>query len=297
MLFLFDSSYIAYKNLYGIPHLEDRSDEDIKTGVLFGFLSDVLLLGERYQTNQFIFCFDSKVSKRKELYPEYKLRPKKDDQLVKIKAMKEQLADLKTNILPKLGFSNVFEFEGYEADDIIAQLCNQELDDIVIVSSDEDLFQCIHPNVKLYSMSHDKLMYDELFFRIHNIPTWKWGWVKAYAGCTSDNVKGIEGVGVKTAIKYLNNELNPNTKAYQSLTSSEGNAIFERNLKLVMLPFDTTLQIQVKDNAFTKKGFMDIVNEYQLYSFIQEEHLARWRDFFMGYRAGQANTKNRRRNT
>jgi 5'-3' exonuclease len=294
MIILFDSSYIAYKNLYGISNLEDRSDEEIKAGVLFGFLSDILLLGERYQTNQFIFCFDSKTSKRKELYPEYKLRPHNEDMRQKIKAMKEQLADLKSHILPALGFSNALEFEGYEADDIIAQLCNQELDDIIIVSSDEDLFQCIHPNVKLYSMSHNKLMYAELFLRLYGIPTWKWGWVKAYAGCNSDNVKGIEGVGAKTAIKYINNELKPESKAYQSITSPEGSRIYERNLKLVMLPFDTTLQIELKDNKFSKKGFMDIIEEYELYSFKHDEHLFRWRDFFMGYRVGTNNTKRRR---
>ena len=49
---------------------------DIRTGAIFGFLRSIFLMADRFETSQFIFCWDSKKSFRKKFYPEYKARRK-----------------------------------------------------------------------------------------------------------------------------------------------------------------------------------------------------------------------------
>ena len=51
----------------------------------------------------------------------------------------------------------------------------------------------------------------------YRIKPFEWHKVKAIAGCSSDNVKGVAGVGEITAIKYLKGELKKESKAHQNI--------------------------------------------------------------------------------
>jgi len=63
----------------------------------------------------------------------------------------------------------------------------------------------------------------------------QWADVKAIAGCSSDGVEGVRGVGEKTAAKFLRGNLKPASKAHQAIVA--GNNVWRRNLPLVRLPF------------------------------------------------------------
>ena len=60
-------------NLGWISHYSqgELSVNDLYTGVIFGFLRQVFSLADRFETNQFVFCWDSRQSFRKKIYPEY----------------------------------------------------------------------------------------------------------------------------------------------------------------------------------------------------------------------------------
>lgn len=282
MILALDVSCIGYRNLFSVP--EFASIEDTATAVLCGVLSDVLELGKKFRTNEMVFCFDSRTNFRRDIFPGYKNRTIDPAMKAKRDAMKRQLVLLYEYVLPKLGFNNRFMFEGLEADDIIAKICASALDQVTIISADEDLYQCLHGNVKMYDYIHKKEMDSKKFVDMYGIPTWKWGMVKAIAGCTSDTIPGIVGVGTKKAIQYLRNELKTNTKAYKAIC--EGSEIIARNSRLVMLPYESPgVDVILTSNKFSKKGFMEVCEEFGFPMFI--ENIDEWKQFFTGYTTEQ----------
>ena len=122
---LLDVHYLAYRSFHSIGHL---SFDDYPTGVLYGIFRDVLQTMERFQTHRAIWCFDHGRSKRHDILPEYKStrrnkrKEASEDEKQRHKEMKEQIKRLRTDLLPRLGFKNVFAEEGYEGDDLIAAI-------------------------------------------------------------------------------------------------------------------------------------------------------------------------------
>jgi len=70
MLIIIDSNYVAYAQKFALSSgLTYRGG---RTEIIFGFLKTVFNMSRKFETERFIFCWDSKDSLRKELYPEYK---------------------------------------------------------------------------------------------------------------------------------------------------------------------------------------------------------------------------------
>ena len=90
------------------------SYNDVSTGVVFGFMWQIFKLAKNYETMNFIFCMDSKKSKRKEIFPEYKSKRKKE----KTEEEREfdELCYNEFNevykLLKKLGFNNTRKIKG-----------------------------------------------------------------------------------------------------------------------------------------------------------------------------------------
>lgn len=279
-MILIDTSFLAYQSGYT---MSDLSYNDMKTGVIYGILSRLLTIGQRFRSNDFVFCFDSRTSKRKELYPDYKKHRDTgtDEQLDIRKAVHRSLSILPA-VLGTIGFRNIYSIEGYESDDIIATICRDVIYDLVIVSNDSDLYQCLYPHVRLYNPSKKELMDMDLFYRTFNIVFWKWGWVKAMAGCKTDNVEGIEGIGNKSAIAYLNGELKKDSVKFRKIACEEGSRIYGRNMKLVMLPMHPIKLEPFQRNGFSKKGFLEICEKFGLQSFLEGDAFLEWKNFFLG---------------
>src|SRR5213080_4071290 len=105
----------------------------------------------------------------------------------------------------------VIEVAGFEADDVLATLVERALAlpdlEIVVVTGDKDLLQLVGPRVRVLSVSGrtgEPVLYDEAKVRE------RWGVepgqiadVLALMGDTIDNIKGVHGVGEKTAVKLI----------------------------------------------------------------------------------------------
>lgn len=281
-----DCNYIAYQAFFTLGEL---SKKDIPTGVIFGFLSRILHLGMLFKTNNIIFCWDSKHSKRKEIFKQYKANRTKDmseDDLARRKIMFEQFKTLRKEVLPEMGFGNVYCKKGYEADDLIAQFikdnhhrCASEDDRFYIISADEDLFQLIQEGVSMYRLSKKIMTTWQSFKKEYGIHPLGWWRVKTIAGCRTDKVPGVPGVGEKTAIKYLLKKLKKNSSAYQKIKSEETRELEKRNARLVVLPFDGLMPIYQKSNCFNPTAFKRICKRYGFRSFAKDP---KWLDFFNG---------------
>ena len=136
------------------------------TGVIYGFLRTIFALQQEFDTPYIVFCWDSKTSKRKEIYPEYKANRKDKfknmdkEELEFEKNFRKQMKYLRKIYLPTIGYKNVHVQKGYEADDLIAKTCLMlpENDEAIIITSDEDMYQLITDRVSFYSPAkHRKL--------------------------------------------------------------------------------------------------------------------------------------------
>jgi len=275
-----DSSYIGYQARYTMG---DLSHDDLPTGVIFGFLSRILHLGLMFGTNDLSFCWDSRHSLRRDIYPDYKKKKKDRTQieLDEIALMKDQFKVLRKKILPMIGFNNHFIQPGYESDDIMASIVFTKLGDWILVTGDEDLFQCISNNTRVYSPSKKKMMTLKRFFEEKQITPGTWVRVKMTAGCKSDNVIGIEGVGEKKAIQFLNRQMKPG-KTLDKINA--GKKLIDSNRVLVELPFPGTKEPTFRPNIFSMKGFEKVCKHYGFHSFLQPEHLEEWETFFKLHR-------------
>jgi len=260
-----DCSYLCHRAFHTTGGL---SFNDIKTGVIFGFLRDVVNLCGFHDTNNIVFCFDSKSSKRREIYMPYKqvrrdrYKEMDEDELKIWREMRKQVKLLRTTYLPEIGFKNIFVQKGYEADDLIASFCRGNIRnpaEAIIVASDHDLYQLLSPSVSMW-IPNKKQFYRYADFVIEfGIEPNEWADVKAYAGCAGDGVEGINGVGEKTAIKFLRDELKPKSVVYQKI--KHGRDIYERNLPLVKLPFKGTDEILVTDDEVTQARWRNVCEE------------------------------------
>lgn len=261
---LLDCNYLCHRAKHSTGSLSYDGDA---TGVIYGFLKSLSGYQDLFNTSNFVFCWDSNTSKRKEIYPEYKANRKNreytDEEIEFDRAFRKQMKKLRTTYLPMIGFKNVFIQHGYESDDILASIALNisDKDEAVIITSDKDLYQCIRYNVSVHNPQTFKILTLQGFKKQYRITPGEWAAVKAIAGCTTDDVKGIKGVGEKTAIKYLRGlkgvpyKSNKNLLAIDSIA---GKNIVVRNFLLVKLPMKGTKQFKLQQDELSEDGWKQV---------------------------------------
>jgi DNA polymerase-1 len=237
-----DVSNLCHRAYYTTGKL---SYEGRDTGVAFGVLKEVEQLQQRHYPDSIIFAYDSRSKRRKDIYPEYKANRKlpSTEEEKEDKARFYAQVDLIPEQFKACGFVNHFKVDGYEADDVMAALVQGPLascPDVMLVSTDQDLYQLLRPGCTIYSPTKKETLDATQFKFQYGIEPSQWPIVKAVAGCGSDNVKGLDRVGEATVLKYLRGTLRPTTKAYKRIKETiEGvDGLLRRNLELVKLPFD-----------------------------------------------------------
>ena len=255
---ILDVHYLCHRAFHTTRGLTNK---DIPVGVIFGFLKSLSSLKNDFGTEHLAFCFEHPRLFRRDIYPGYKRKRQQQERTPEEAAAYSelivQIAELKKKYLPMMGMENVFSYRGMESDDIMAQIALSQRDkaEVVLVTSDNDLLQCLAPNVSMWSPSKRKLYTERWFEREYGFPPRKWALVKAIAGCPSDEVNGIKGVGEKTAVKYIRKELMPTTAAYQNITSEDGRRKILRNKQLVKLPFANCPTPELKDCRIDREGW------------------------------------------
>ena len=237
--------------------------------IIYGVLSNILRIGNQFRTNRFIWACDSNESYRKQLSWNYKSNRSNNIEI------RQQILYFTEVVLNDLGFENVVELCGYEADDILAGYAKQ-LSSCLIVSNDKDLYQCLSSKTKVYDPRMRRLITKSMFKHKYNILPNQWKLVKAIGGCSSDCVSGVSGVGEKTAIQYVSNKLNPKCAKHRTIVESKD--IIRHSLKLVSLPFNKNISLPpLKKDKLTYAKFKKIFTKYKLKSFLN--NIERWKSF------------------
>lgn len=256
------------------------------TGVIFGFLRTLLKLQEDLRPDIWVFAWDSKASVRREAYPDYKLdRLEKSPEELKLNALVAPQFDiLRDEVLPELGFANVFRVDGFEADDIIAQAIRLGPlgDRYIMVTRDNDMLQLLSDDVIMYDHVNNGYYTKENFISDWGIQPRQWVIVKAIAGCSTDNVKGIHGIGEKTAAKMLAGQLGEHTKAFKAIMDKGNQDMAQRNVHLVALPHHAmpALNVSTWRDSFNLRGFGEICMAFGMESMIRDANWHRWKEAF-----------------
>jgi DNA polymerase-1 len=209
---LIDGNAILHRAFHALPPLTNK--DGIIVNAVYGFFSMFLKILEDQKPDFIIVCFDKKAPTfRKELFVGYQAkRPKMSDDLVpQIKFVHEILKHAKVEI---------FEVNGYEADDLIGTISVQavggKLDgeiEVYIVSGDRDLLQLVNHHVKMIAPVTgltNMLIFDEVsVLQKYGIKPSQIVDYKALVGDASDNYPGVAGIGPKTASTLI--------KEYESL--------------------------------------------------------------------------------
>jgi DNA polymerase-1 len=203
-LVILDSHAIIHRAYHALPDFTGPDGQP--TGALYGLASMLLRIFGDLKPDYIAAAYDlAGPTVRHEAYAEYKgTRSKTDDALI---------AQLTTSRDVFAAFSvPIYERAGFEADDVIGTIVKMlEKDkgmEIIIASGDMDTMQLIDDKrVQVYTLKkglNDTILYDEQAvidrygFVPELIPDYK-----GLRGDPSDNIKGVPGIGEKTATELI----------------------------------------------------------------------------------------------
>jgi DNA polymerase-1 len=201
-LFLVDGNNLAYRAFFALPE-ELATSDGFATGALLGFTNMLFKLLSDYKPKGVAVAWDTRPVHRAELAADYKegRRPMPD-------LLREQFPFFRP-IVEAFGYRNL-EFEGWEADDVIATLATRADEAGIktcVVSTDRDAFQLVSDNVTLMMTPRgvaDVNVYtpERVEARLGITPEQVPDFI-GLKGDTSDNIAGVPGIGDKTASQLI----------------------------------------------------------------------------------------------
>jgi DNA polymerase-1 len=199
-LIIIDGNAIIHRAYHAIPPMTTKNG--VLVNAVYGFTSMFLKVWRELKPDYVAVTFDmSGGTFRNVKYKDYKATRMKADQ-----ALYDQIP-LVHQMVEALGIQ-IFEKKGFEADDIIGTIAHSVKNtEVFVVTGDMDTLQLVRDNVKVYTLRKgmsDIVIYDdaEVEKRYGFSPKQVIEY-KALAGDTSDNIKGVPGIGEKTATDLI----------------------------------------------------------------------------------------------
>jgi DNA polymerase-1 len=201
-----DGHSLAFRAFYALPVDSFVTRDGQHTNAIHGFISMLINLLANEKPTHVAVAFDiSRYSFRTREYPEYKgTRDVTPPEFVgQIPLLEEALHAMSIPTLSK---------EDFEADDILATLAHEGSEqgfNVFVVSGDRDAIQMIDDNVTLLypnarGVSELKRYDRDTVFERYGIEPHQYPDIAALVGETSDNLIGVDKVGEKTAVKWIN---------------------------------------------------------------------------------------------
>lgn len=202
-VYILDSYGLIYRCYFAFINRPLTNKDGNNVSAIFGFFRNLHSILKHYNP-QFIACaMDSKTATfRHEMYKEYKATRNKtpEDLHAQIPWIDEILTDLGIPVL---------QCDGYEADDIIATVakkCAQQGKSCRILSGDKDLMQLVTETTQILKPDHAdvwKVTGPQGVQAEWGVPPEQLLDLLSLYGDSADNIPGVQGVGVKTAGKLL----------------------------------------------------------------------------------------------
>lgn len=196
-MYLIDALSLIFQVFHAIPEMS--SPKGLPTNALFGFTKDVLTL-RALKPEYLIVAMDVPgPTFRDKLFEEYKAHraPIPDDLQSQLPVIEQMLEAMRVPMVGK---------EGFEADDIIATIATQAARrglEVFVCTSDKDCRQLIDGNICLFNLRKNKSLDRAGLLEDWGVAPEQVVDLQVLVGDPVDNVPGVQGIGVKTAAKLL----------------------------------------------------------------------------------------------
>lgn len=238
--------------------------------IVFNFFRSFRAIVDQFKPTRVYFILDGH-AKRKDTTPDYKANRIIQDE-EKLREMQNvwRQKDIILKLLAHLPVS-VMCHPNHEADDLIYNLLLRSVQKTIpwiVASSDSDFTQLLHsfPHVQLYNPIKKEFVQEPEYDYV----TWK-----ALRGDASDNIKGIPGVGDKTATMLATN--------FENLTKfleiEEHAKVFLRNAALI--EFITFSDDELNEVLSSQPTFnaIELKKEFESYAFNSITNDKSWKKF------------------
>ena len=263
-MLLVDGMNLHFQMFFGMPARILNSQGKAIQGVM-GFVGAIRKIIEMTKPTHVLVVFDGEHhNPRTDIDSEYK-------------ANRPDLSDEPDEENPFLQLPDVYaaldaikiahcETSVCEADDLIASYAKrfEAASRITISSFDSDFFQLIGPNTSIlrYRGERSIVCNQDYLREKFNIEGNQYVDFKSLTGDTADNIRGVDGVGPKTASKLISQfgDLNNLMENYQSIESQRLRERIEGTLErlklnrtLIQMDCNQELPYQMEDLEFTAK--------------------------------------------
>lgn len=285
-LVLIDGNAIVHRAYHALPPLH-KTEDGVLTNAVYGFFAMTLKIIGDLNPQYLIVCFDRAAPTfRKQMFVGYQAtRPKMEDELSKqFEIIRDVLNKAKIDI---------FELDGFEADDLIGTLSYQakkdkSVDQTIILTGDRDLLQLVNDTTLILSpvtgVTKMILFDEEKVKEKYELMPSQFVDYKALVGDPSDNYPGVSGIGPKGAANLLNEfetlegiyenlgEINPKT-AEKLAIDAEQSALAK---KLATIEVNVPVNLKLKQcdienfdrealyKSFQELNFNSLINRFKL---------------------------------
>lgn len=282
-LLLLDAYALIYRAYYAFINRPMKNSKGLNTSAIYGFTRATLDAIKKFNPTHVAVGFDlSGPTFRSEIYPEYKAQREAtpEDIRAAIPFIKDILRAMQIPIV---------ELKGYEADDVIGTLAVQANPDefeVYMMTPDKDYGQLLSKNIKIAKPGRGgnemEIVTEEEFCKGYDIQSPKqFVDILALWGDASDNIKGVNKIGEKTAAKLIaeygsienilhnTGKLSPAMR--QNLDSSHD--LLTLNRKLVTIKTDLELGVTYDDLKIKEadlKQLIPLLEEMEFRSLIRE---------------------------
>ncbi|MBC5582240.1 flap endonuclease [Anaerofilum sp. BX8] len=264
-LLIIDGSNLLFQMFYGMPaRIVNREGKAIQ-GTL-GFVGAAIKMIGMTQPTHLVVLFDGEhPNSRTELLAEYKANRPDYSQAAESENPFSQLADVR-RALTFMGIRHT-EVQEFETDDVAASYayaCGAQMS-VVISSFDSDFFQLISENVNVLRYRGKKSVLCDVAYLKEKlgVAPCRYADFKSLTGDSSDNIKGADKIGPKTAAQLLcefdnlenliaNAEKIPKPSVRASIIQNVG--LLRRNYQLIKLDTRAALPFSLKELEYRHSG-------------------------------------------
>ena len=278
-----------------VPTLSSNGEH---VGGVSGFLSSLGYAIKLLRPTRVIVVFDGKggSERRRKLYPQYKDGRKvmkrlnrayedMSDGNTEQKSVVEQMGKL-VSFLQELPVS-IISIDYIEADDTIGYIATQMYKDsrITIMSADKDFLQLVNDRVQIWSPIKKKIYGVQDVINEYGIHPSNFIYYRILEGDSSDNIDGVSGIGLKTAIKRFPMLVESTETSVENILlrakDVENSEIVQRNYMLMQLKepnFAPSLQMKIDESVqriydFNKFRFIQKLTTYGMHTSIPNFHV------------------------
>ena len=275
-IILVDGSSYLYRAYHALPPLTTSKNQP--TGAIKGVISMIKRVLIDHPDSPLAVVFDAKGKTfRHDMYSEYKAnRPPMPEDLV------QQIEPIH-RIISLMGIKLIM-IPGVEADDVIGTLAEQARQkklNTVISTGDKDMTQLVCDNVSVVNTMSGELLDENGVMNKFGVGPELITDYLALIGDKSDNVPGVDKVGPKTAVKWLNEYKNIEgiIKNAESIGGKVGENLrssietLDLAHELVKIKTDVPLEITIEDLAVSESDaeqLSEVYKELEFNSWLQE---------------------------